>query len=112
MPGDATRPDDLEAAVAAAQAVIPVMRRQGAGSIVDVSSGTTPAVIPGTGVSAATKAALDTLSATARAELADDGIVVSTVDPRITATEFGDALRTGPASRAAARPTRRSGSLR
>jgi short-subunit dehydrogenase len=39
------------------------------------------------------------LSAVARAELADDNIVVSTVYPFVTATEFRDRLRAGSGPR-------------
>jgi NAD(P)-dependent dehydrogenase (short-subunit alcohol dehydrogenase family) len=86
---------NVVAALAAVQAVVPVMRSQGRGSIVNVSSGTTLAVRPGAGAYAASKAALNMLSAVARLELADAGIVVSTVYPFITATEFHDSLRAG-----------------
>jgi NAD(P)-dependent dehydrogenase (short-subunit alcohol dehydrogenase family) len=86
---------NVVAALAAMQAVIPVMRSQGAGSIVNVSSGTTLAVRPGAGAYAASKAALNMLSGVARLELADAGITVSTVYPFITATEFHRSLRAG-----------------
>lgn len=74
--------------VAAMQAVVPLMRAQGQGSIVNVSSGTTKMTIPGVGPYASTKIMLDKLSQTARIELAPDGIVVSLVHPYITATDF------------------------
>jgi NADP-dependent 3-hydroxy acid dehydrogenase YdfG len=104
--------DDLRAvfelnvvgALAALQAVVPVMRRQGGGSIVNVSSGTTLFTPSGTGGYAATKAALNMLSAVARAELAPDGIAVSTVYPFITATEFHQVLRAGAGPARAGRP--------
>lgn len=86
---------NVVAALAAMQAVIPPMRQQGAGAIVNVSSGTTLHLMPGVGGYAATKAALNTLSSIARLELADAGIVVSTVFPRITDTDFHDVLRAG-----------------
>src|SRR3954454_289401 len=86
---------NVVAALAAMQAVIPVMRSQGAGSIVNVSSGTTLAVRPGAGAYAASKAALNMLSGVARLELASAGIAVSTVYPFITATEFHSSLRAG-----------------
>ena len=86
---------NVVAPLVAMQAVIPAMRRQGGGAIVNVSSGTTLHVFPGVGAYASTKAALNQLSATARLELADDGIVVSTVYPRITDTEFHETLRAG-----------------
>lgn len=89
-------------ALVAMQAVIPLMRRAGAGCIVNVSSGTTrmPAPVGAAGY-AATKAALNMLSRAAREELAADGIVVSTIYPFVTATEFHDTLRagTGPGAR-------------
>lgn len=76
--------------VALTQAVLPAMREQGSGRIVNVSSGTTRMVLPGVGAYAATKSALNMLSAVSRVELASDGIAVSLVLPSITATEFGD----------------------
>lgn len=87
-------------ALVAMQAVIPLMREAGGGAIVNVSSGTTrmPAAV-GTAGYAASKAALNTLSRAAREELAVDGIVVSTVYPFITATEFHETLRAGAGPR-------------
>jgi NAD(P)-dependent dehydrogenase (short-subunit alcohol dehydrogenase family) len=86
---------NVVAPLAAMQAVIPIMRSQGAGSIVNVSSGTTLVVRPGAGAYAASKAALNMLSSVARLELADAGIAVSTVYPFITTTEFHQSLRAG-----------------
>ena len=71
------------------QAVLPAMRSQGAGRIVNVSSGTTRMAPPTVGGYAAAKAALNMLGEVARKEWAADGIVVSTVLPSLTATEFG-----------------------
>jgi short-subunit dehydrogenase len=79
----------------AMQAVLPTMRRQGRGVIVNVSSATSRMVLPGIGAYSATKSALNMLSDVARAELAADGIVVSGVYPSVTATEFHSALRAG-----------------
>ncbi|HEX6500099.1 MAG TPA: SDR family oxidoreductase [Micromonosporaceae bacterium] len=95
--------DDLEAVMElnvygpllAMQTVVPLMRAQGGGSIVNISSGTSRMVLPGVGAYAATKAALNMLSQVARAEWAGDGIVVSLVYPSITATEFHERLRAG-----------------
>lgn len=86
---------NLVAPFALMQAVIPVMRAQGSGSIVNVSSGTTFADAPGTGAYVASKIALERLTAVARAELAGTGIAVSTVIPFVTSTEFVSALRAG-----------------
>lgn len=70
------------------RAVLPAMRAAGFGRIVNVSSGTTRGARPGTGPYAATKAAVNVLSAVARQELAPDGIAVSVVLPSVTATHF------------------------
>jgi short-subunit dehydrogenase len=75
--------------IALTQAVLPAMRAQGLGRIVNVSSGTTRMARPGIGAYAATKAAVNMLTQVARQELAADGITVSLVVPSITATEFG-----------------------
>ncbi len=73
----------------AMQAVIPRMRQQGGGMIVNVSSRVSKNYFPNLGAYASTKYALNALSLTARAELAPDHIVVSVVHPRMTATDFG-----------------------
>jgi short-subunit dehydrogenase len=79
----------------AMQAVIPVMRKQGGGVIVNVSSMTSRMVLPGVGAYSATKSALNQLSQVARKELEPDGIVVSVVYPSVTATEFHQSLAAG-----------------
>src|ERR1035437_9522241 len=79
----------------AMQAVIPPMRRQGGGVIVNVSSMTSRMVLQGVGGYSATKSALNLLSQVARRELAPDGIVVSIVYPSVTATEFHQSLAAG-----------------
>lgn len=86
---------NLIAPLSVMQAVLPVMRAQGAGSIVNVSSGTTFANIAGTAAYVASKIALERLSAIARAELDGTGITVSTVIPFATSTEFVTSLRAG-----------------
>ena len=86
---------NVYAPLVAMQAVIPAMRRQGGGAIVNISLGTTRTIIPGLGAYAATKSALNMLSLVAREELAPDGIVVSLVYPWVTATEFHQSLRAG-----------------
>jgi NADP-dependent 3-hydroxy acid dehydrogenase YdfG len=77
------------------QAVIPIMRAQGAGSIVNVSSGATLATYPGSAAYTSSKSGLNMLSSVARLELADAGIVVSLVHPFVTATEFYGAVKSG-----------------
>jgi NAD(P)-dependent dehydrogenase (short-subunit alcohol dehydrogenase family) len=74
------------------QAVLPAMRNQGGGRIVNISSGTTRMAPPTVGGYAAAKAALNMLGEVARKEWAADGIVVSTVLPSLTATEFGGGI--------------------
>ncbi|MBM7024481.1 SDR family oxidoreductase [Clavibacter zhangzhiyongii] len=88
---------NLVAPLAAMQAMLPTMRAQGAGAIVNVSSGTTFADVPGTGGYVASKIALERLSAIARAELEGSGVVVSTLIPFATATEFMTSIRAGRA---------------
>jgi NAD(P)-dependent dehydrogenase (short-subunit alcohol dehydrogenase family) len=87
----------------AMQAVIPIMRRQGSGAIVNVSSGTTKMTLTGSAGYSSSKAALNHLSLIAREELAPDGIVVSLIYPYITATRLeenaigaGERSMTGP----------------
>ena len=75
--------------IVAMQAVIPIMRSQGGGSIVSVNSGTAFMTIPQYSVYSSSKRALLGFTLTARAELAKDNIVVSEVYPYITATNFG-----------------------
>ena len=87
------------APLALMQAVVPVMRAGGGGAIVNISSGSTRRVLPGVGPYAATKAALNTLTEVARAELAHDNIAVSLVVPAVVAkTSFHDVLRAGSAN--------------
>jgi NAD(P)-dependent dehydrogenase (short-subunit alcohol dehydrogenase family) len=65
---------NLVAPLIVMQAVIPVMRKQGAGTIFDVSSAMTFLTIPGSGAHAASKAGLEKCSLIARAELAEAGV--------------------------------------
>ena len=78
----------------AIQAVVPKMRTQGGGVIINVSSSVSKMAIPGIGAYASTKYALNGLSLTARNELATDNIRVVLFHPGQTATDFGkNALR-------------------
>ena len=85
------------APIIAMQAVIPVMRAQGGGSIVNINSGTTFMTIPQYSVYSSSKRALLGFSLTARAELEKDKIVVSEIYPFITATNFGKNRMGNPA---------------
>jgi NADP-dependent 3-hydroxy acid dehydrogenase YdfG len=71
------------------QAVLPAMRKQGRGRIVNISSNISMMAVPGFGGYASTKSAINMISGVSRAELADDGVAVSVVLPSMTATEFG-----------------------
>ncbi len=75
--------------VYAIQAVVPKMRQTGGGLIINISSMVSKMHIPGLGAYAATKAALNMLSDTARVELASENIRLVTFYPRTTATDFG-----------------------
>lgn len=77
------------------QAVIPPMRRQGAGRIINVSSGATLATYPGSAAYTSSKAGLNMLSDVARLELAEAGITVSTVYPFMTRSEFYQSVKSG-----------------
>lgn len=83
--------------IIAMQAVIPLMRAQGGGSIVNINSGTAFMTIPQYSVYSSSKRALMGFSLTARAELENDHIVVSEVYPFITATNFGKNRMGSPA---------------
>lgn len=72
----------------AMQQVIPIMRDQGGGSIINVSSGTALMYLPYMGAYSSLKRALVGISLTAREELEEDNIVVSVVYPYITLTNF------------------------
>lgn len=72
----------------AMQQVIPVMRKQGGGTIVNISSGTALMHLPDMSAYSSSKRALAGISMAARQELKDDAIVVSVVYPYITVTDF------------------------
>ncbi len=67
--------------LACCQAVIPAMRRQGAGHIINVSSVLGKRATPARGAYAASKAALNALTDALRVELMDTGIHVTLVCP-------------------------------
>ncbi len=72
----------------AMQKVIPLMRKQGGGVIVNISSGTSLMYLPNMGAYSGLKCTLNAISLTAREELKEDKISVSVVYPYITATDF------------------------
>ena len=83
--------------IVAMQAVIPLMRGQGGGSIVNINSGTAFMTVPQYSVYSASKRALLGFSLTARAELEKDRIAVSEVYPFVTPTNFGNNRMGNPA---------------
>jgi len=81
---------NVVAAFTATQAVLPWMRRQRRGHIINVSSIVGQRGVPYRSVYSATKFALGGLSEGLRVELAGTGIRVSLIYPIVTATEFHD----------------------
>jgi short-subunit dehydrogenase len=81
---------NLFGAVAAMQAVIPVMRQQGGGTIINISSVAGHIPIPFHAAYSATKFALNAIGKAAGVELKKDGIHVLTVCPGYVRTAFGD----------------------
>jgi short-subunit dehydrogenase len=77
-------------AVAAMQAVIPVMRQQGAGTIINISSVAGHIPLPFHAGYSATKFALNAIGKAARVELKGSGIHVLTVCPGYVRTGFGE----------------------
>ncbi len=79
---------DLVGPLAAMQQVIPLMRKQGGGTVINVSSAVALMTLPNNAPYASIKRALATLTLTAREELKDDKIIVSVIYPYITLTNF------------------------
>lgn len=79
---------DVVGPLVAMQQVIPIMRKQGGGSIINISLGTALMHLPNMGGYSALKRALADISLTAREELKKDNIVVSVVYPYVTLTDF------------------------
>jgi short-subunit dehydrogenase len=80
--------------VACMQAALPVMKRQGSGTIINISSVAGHLPLPFHAVYSATKFAMNALGKAARVELASAGINVLTVCPGYVRTDFSaNALR-------------------
>src|ERR1022692_56624 len=77
-------------AVGAMQAVVPVMRQQGGGTIINISSVAGHIPIPFHAAYSATKFALNAIGKAAGVELKKDGISVLTVCPGYVRTAFGE----------------------
>jgi short-subunit dehydrogenase len=79
---------DLIGPLIAMQLVIPIMRGQGRGVIVNISSGTALMHLPNMAAYSSIKRALADVSLTAREELKKDRIAVGVVYPYMTLTDF------------------------
>lgn len=79
---------DVVGPIIAMQEVLPIMKKQKKGTIVNVSSGTALMYLPNMAGYASLKSALAHISLTAREELKKDHITVSVVYPYITETDF------------------------
>ncbi len=79
---------DLIGPLVATQQVIPIMKKQGEGTIVNISSGAALMYLPNMSAYSSLKRALVGISLTAREELKEDNICVSVVYPYITLTNF------------------------
>ena len=73
--------------------VLPGMRERGSGTIVNVSSFGGQAPFPGIGAYRSSKFALEGLTWTLRLEVAHFGIRVLSVQPGLTASQFGGSLK-------------------
>lgn len=92
-------------AVSAMQAVIPVMKQQGWGTIINISSVAGHVPLPFSGFYSSTKFALNAMGKAARIELKNSKINVLTVCPGYVRTEFsanakrrGESIQVRPAS--------------
>ncbi|MDX1681665.1 MAG: SDR family NAD(P)-dependent oxidoreductase [Phycisphaeraceae bacterium] len=75
------------------QEAVPRFRRQGHGHVLICTSSCSEVGLPMYGFYSSTKAAQDSLAGALRAEVADDGIHVSTVHPIGTDTEFFEVVK-------------------
>ena len=88
---------NLFGAIAVTQAVLPAMRRQRRGTIVNVSSVAGKVAIPFAGPYCASKHALEAVSDALRVEIAPFGLQVVLVEPGPIETRFGDRARSSVA---------------
>ena len=90
---------DFVGQVLAMKQVVPIMRKQGCGSIINVSSALALMHMPGMSIYAALKEALAHISITAHEELKETKIAVSVVYPYVTLTDFEkNTVKTGAPS--------------
>lgn len=86
-------------AISGIQAVVPVMRQQGGGTIINISSVAGHIPLPFNGAYSASKFALNALGKGARIELMRDNINVLTVCPGYVRTKFQENMFRGPSDR-------------
>lgn len=86
---------NLFGAIFGMQAVIPIMRQQGGGTIINISSVAGHIPLPFNAAYSATKFALNAMGKAARIELKKDGIHVLTVCPGYVRTQFSQNLTLG-----------------
>lgn len=77
-------------AIECMQAVIPVMKRQGSGTIINISSVAGHIALPYSAAYSASKFAMNAIGKAARVELLGTGVHVVTVCPGFIATDFAD----------------------
>ena len=81
---------NFEAPLLVSQLVIPIMKSNGGGHIINVSSVAGRRGLPLSGIYCATKFALHAISESLRVELNGSGIDVSIINPVATESEFGE----------------------
>jgi len=81
---------NLFGAIECMQGVIPIMRQQGGGTIINVSSVAGHIPLPYNGIYSATKFALNAVGNAARIELKKDNIQVLNICPGYVRTDFGN----------------------
>ena len=86
---------NLFGAMEAMQAVVPVMKQQGSGTIINISSVAGHIAVPFRGVYSATKFAMNAMGKAARVELKKSGIQVLTVCPGYVRTGFSSRATQG-----------------
>ena len=95
---------NLRAAMVCCHAVLPVMRRQRSGTILNVASIAAKRALPGGAVYAATKAGIAQFSRVLAEELRGQGIRVGVLFPGAVDTPLWDAIPAGPARERMLRP--------
>jgi short-subunit dehydrogenase len=86
---------NFEAPLLACQLAVPIMRAQGGGHIINISSVVGKRALPMIGIYSATKFALNGISESLRIEVKGSNIDVSVISPAATRTEFGEQVRRG-----------------